>query len=970
MIISASTVTVSSCKDYDDDIAGLQEQVDSIKNNKDAVTITELNSAIQAIKDEYNKQISDLNDKLLNVVSKEEFQALQSKLDELNKKLESTASKEEVVALTEQIDALEKQLENVATEDQVKGLQEQIDALEKKLDNLEGLQGRIEALEEANRLFKEGGDLSAYNGLKQFINDQITAALGNDGAIAEYINNTVKNSILTEIKGNYDGTLDDLDAALKAVDEKYDKLLGENGTIINDIEELQLYRDAIEDALGKEGQEGADALKALLEEVNSNIGALSALLTGEIPEGLETSIKAIVDTEFTSINTKIDTIESELDKLGLEVAAIKAMVKSIVFIPSFDDSKVVFENVQFRKTSNGAYETKYHDNSQTVRFRISPKAAADKLAENYHIKIYDDGHVATRSGANYQIVEQDGSLYLNEGNGIVSIKLKALNDNASRALAIALEPKEKGNVSNDYDNITSDYFIAQTKTLEIKDVKYVYSNPNNMSTIYWNPKNDEPEKGYTIFNSGKWMLTFSDNSTRELTEGDLVKAEDFTLSYSVEDNKKTIFTVDSEGKVSLKSPNISNVDQETEVYSTVKMTGWYIDSQNSKIKLGKVKVESLAEEVYADNQTFEYNGKVGNLTSFTINVKNLLIREQFDEAFINDILRGTPTTETKLSVYGNNAQQNVTISQSGDILTVTLPSKTVSGEHDIKVSYASSTSQTKVNVNVKVTVKEAVLPYLLSMNKVPERWNGDIVTLNPISSGTNINYSGYKFDSMFKFGTYTDFNNYMTQINALGGEVVVSQLSHEGYQGIPPYTGITFNYTSNEFTINPSTYSTKVSSSLTIKTIYGDKSDVVKIIVAVANVNGSWNIGQETAFNMKFKNGGTSDPIITNIEWKDALGNSMWKNGNWNTNYSSHPGFDVRYKVDAKDIEMVKRYIDNIDAYGYLTLTADQKLQFKNAADVSFTKFDFKVIVEVVAPFGDVQGYEIGKNTISITVEP
>ena len=155
-MITASTGTFTSCKDYDADIKNLQEQVDGIKNDENAVTTEELNSAINAAKADLNKQIADL----------------QSKLESI---------------------------EHPVSEDDITNLQSQIDDLKSKVSGLDDLKNRLSALETANKLFLEGGDFSAYKGLDKFINDEIVAALGENGAIYNYINNTVKSQILLEI---------------------------------------------------------------------------------------------------------------------------------------------------------------------------------------------------------------------------------------------------------------------------------------------------------------------------------------------------------------------------------------------------------------------------------------------------------------------------------------------------------------------------------------------------------------------------------------------------------------------------------------------------------------------------------------------------------------------------------------------------------------------------------------------------
>lgn len=940
-LIAASTGTFTSCKDYDDDIKNLQEQVDGIKNDANAVTTEELNSAIEAAKADLNKQIEELKGKLESAVS----------------------------------------------EDDIKNLQGQIDDLKGKVEGLDDLKSRLSALEAANKLFLEGGDFSSYKGLDKFINDEIVAALeDNNSAIYNYINNTVKNEILTEIKGEYEGSLKDLDNALKALDSKYEALVGENGSIVSDINDLNLYMDAIKGALKGETDEAKrQELTELLQFVSDNKDALGSLLTGTLPENLKDDIKTIVSAELGTINSDIDAIESKMNQLGMDIEALKGMVKSIVFIPSYDDGKVIFSNIQFKKTASGAYETKYMDNTQEVKFRVSPASAAAKLADNYEIKLYDDEEVKSRSsvaeGTNYSIVAgENGSKFTDLGNGLISIKLEAKQANSvKRAIALALEPKKKENVNNEYDNITSDYIIAETQVVKVADVYYDF-NPNVDKTIYYGKDLTDEEKN-ADYSNGTWYVKLAGSTApEEMSKYSLLKPEDFTLRYSLDGTYANDFVINNSGVVSLKQANISDVSKTVDVKSQVALSGWYLASQNVKYTLGTVEVAAKAIEISAAAQVKDYNGTAAQ-TVITVDMRTLLAANGFDGAFITNILGVRPTSETKLGVYGGT-EASVGVAMSGDDLNVTLPVKAKSGSYDIVVSFASSTDQTKVNVTIPLTIKDAVLPYKLSENKIPERWQGDVVTLNPRANGSTLVYSGYSFDSMFSWGTtYTDFNSYKAAIEALGGSVTVSRLNHEG-TNVSGYNGIVLQ-SNNTLDINPASYRTDVKTSLTITATYGGATETVKMVIGVVNVSGSWKItttgtgAQKTNFDLIFRNDGVSDEaIITNIEWKDALGVSMWKNNAFQGSYSSSnpAGFGVKYKVVSSDIAMVQRYIDNISGNAntgyYVTLDASQKLEFKSASDVSFTEFTFQIVVEPYAPFGPIEGYDKAANTLTIKLKP
>ena len=57
----AVTTTVTSCKDYDDDIKGLQEQVDNIKSTN-PVSTEDMKAAVDAATKALEKKVKDLQD--------------------------------------------------------------------------------------------------------------------------------------------------------------------------------------------------------------------------------------------------------------------------------------------------------------------------------------------------------------------------------------------------------------------------------------------------------------------------------------------------------------------------------------------------------------------------------------------------------------------------------------------------------------------------------------------------------------------------------------------------------------------------------------------------------------------------------------------------------------------------------------------------------------------------------------------
>ena len=79
----AVTTTVTSCKDYDDDIKGLQEQVDNIKSTN-PVSTEDMKAAVDAATKALEKKVKDLQDLVDGKVTATDLEA---KIKELEGKL-------------------------------------------------------------------------------------------------------------------------------------------------------------------------------------------------------------------------------------------------------------------------------------------------------------------------------------------------------------------------------------------------------------------------------------------------------------------------------------------------------------------------------------------------------------------------------------------------------------------------------------------------------------------------------------------------------------------------------------------------------------------------------------------------------------------------------------------------------------------------------------------------------------------
>ena len=985
-ILVTSAGTFTSCKDYDDEIAGLQEQVDALKG-KTTVSPEEMQTAVS---DAISALETKLNQAIAGKADAAEVTELISTVAALQELVNSNdaANKEEIEALKAKIETLSAAVNaipgdlNTTLEDLKKHKTEVVAAIDKINAQLEEngtisdeMKAELDKL--TDDLVKANKDITNVETLAK---DNAEAIISIQTAISDLetlrANITSPAYSTTVEMQTYVGT--EIAAALATVDSKIAAAFTANGYNKTDFEAVVAHMTSVNTALTNNQFTDIDDLINTVKNIKDTYATSQSVsdlttIVGDENSGLVKDVNAL-NKWMDDATKQFERLDDEIGALRQAIGDIQSMVKSIVFVPDYEDGKVLFQNIQF-KDENNNWITKYNDNSKTLTFRVSPATAAATLAERYDIRLYDDLEVKSRSdNSNFEIV---GDIIADKDKiGLITVKLKSVTDDASRAIALALEPKS---FYNQYDNITSDYIVAKTSTVKIEDVKYDYE-PDYNATIFYNGDNEEEKQA--VYSNGIWKVKlYRGTDYQDMSNYPLIKSTDFDLSYSLNGTDKNLFSINNNGIVTLKNNIISNVGKKVEVYSNVKLDGFVLDSENNNVKLGTVEVKAKAIKVTAPEIVRDYKGN--GTQTVEVDMLTLLASKGFDSAFITDILGGGATSTSSVDVYDSttDAPVSVTTNSTDYKLGIILPSKTVSGTHNIIVTLGSSTFETKVEVTVPVIIKDASLPYLLKPNRIPERWEGDVVTLNPRANGNSLEYSNYSFDSMFNWGDYNGFAAYKNEIVSLGGSVTISALTHEG-KNVDGYSGISFNPTNNTLSINPATYRTDVKTSLTITATYGGDTETVNMVIGVVNVSGSWKItttgadAQKTNFDLIFRNNGESEEaIIKNIEWKDALGNEMWKNNKFVDTYqNAEPaGFGVKYRIKSDDVAKVKRYIKNIkeenNSY-YVTLTAENELQFESATDVSFTEFEFNIVVEPYAPFGPIEGYDEAENTLTIKLRP
>ena len=294
--LALSTVTYVGCKDYDDDVKNLQEQIDKINAKEPGVSTEAMNSAIQSA-------VASLKTQLETAISGKadnaSVQALQTKVNELVSALEGKADASKITELVGQISELSTEVNNVKgsldetkanLETKIASLEEQIAKLKEEVGNTGGgdetpedtslrdqlnkltadlataqnelaevdkaakdnataiteltaqitelntLKEKIEALEAAHENFVQTGDLAAYY-TKEEIAGVIDAELASymtSDQVASYVDEIVKTEVLTKITA-INGRMDTFDADLSKVSQDFAAYRQDQTLAYNDV---------------------------------------------------------------------------------------------------------------------------------------------------------------------------------------------------------------------------------------------------------------------------------------------------------------------------------------------------------------------------------------------------------------------------------------------------------------------------------------------------------------------------------------------------------------------------------------------------------------------------------------------------------------------------------------------------------------------------------------------------------------
>ena len=374
----AVSTAVTSCKDYDDDVKNLQEQIDKITSTS-PVSSEELKAAVDKAKSELTE--------LLN--KKADVTALEKEIQELKDALAKGGDEALLADLAKQLADKTNLLtwENLKTDETIAKLKTDIDALNK-------VSSTLDALVKAEQKYKESGDLSGFDNTSfdALINNSIKEAIEKEGDIAAYVQGVVQKATLADFKAINNEVSTLTGGVWKSMEafitDCYTLLYDKEDGILARLTELEKLQEAV-NAFIKEN-DNYEKYADILDQIEASRQALTALSLPEGSTNLTEAIEAIIREQLKEEDSSLANLKKELQD---EINAIKKMVQSVSFVPKTSDRIVSFTTLYAKaKATDANYGKITLDGASTqeVMFRISPADAAESFVDNYDVTFSAD----------------------------------------------------------------------------------------------------------------------------------------------------------------------------------------------------------------------------------------------------------------------------------------------------------------------------------------------------------------------------------------------------------------------------------------------------------------------------------------------------------------------------------------------------------------------------------------------------
>lgn len=1018
--LALSTVTYVGCKDYDDDIKNVQEQIDAI-NKKGADVTTEamtaaINSAVAGLQtqldaiagkadktalDELKKTVTDLQAALNNKADAAKITELQTKLDEaiakVNASIESSvgAAKTELQAKIDKLQAdLEKAdadaAEKIATElaaakTELQGLinanGDKIADLYEKIEGLDAIKTKIEALEEADKNFVTISQLNDYmnsEAVKEYVDealvDYLTSAEVTEqvNAVKTYVDGTFKAAIMAEIKAEY-LSLEKYDADMEALMEKIDTYVGKEDAaykkIFTDITDLQTYQQQTVEVLV-----ASLAENNTIENANKIVGALKDITTlqKDIAKCAKTTdldayvkgteLDGLIDehlqTKFAGYDEEIADIKKRLLALEIDVDGLKSMVQSVTFVPSDAEGKVYFSSYYVVPEGETAKTLVASNNTVTVKFRVSPVSAAKNFFDNYATSF--DAQVITRA---INIFEGEGKVE-NADEGIISFVLSTTTEQ-SHAVCLNIVSKksvpenaETAIKGTDYfTNINSNYFPVIVTTKTISSIQ-VESTNSAATSIYYNK-----EASKIDYKAGAALKASFVDGGDAILDPKNVDLSNFVTKYEFEKD--------------MTDPNAPVILDGGESYKledgVLSLKNYAVESVGKQatvvayvtVKDGDKTLKEFKSTAYTQVTAANYTDGTVNLTSTTPTaVQYDGTKEIVTTAYaLTELYTEAGSKDIYEAIPVNKftptADKGVTfVIGEKNALTVTVPKGTPAGTYSPTLKIQVDAVKV-INVSASVKVSYQDIKVAIDDNIV----NANAMTLKPTYQGSYDKPTSVGF-TLDLTTLYTNYAPQLTAVKKVGGDITLSLKD--------AVKGVTINGTT--LTVDK-TYNANAEDTKPIvvvaKTVYGEatlEGSTLETKINLTDISGTWAFTTKTAAFGKDNLNSTLN-LATTASWTDYRGNKMWEKGaelqkpktgewNWGAAPLSVYGFAAPVFSLAENDPNAK----------YVDITTDGNISLTPAGKNLVSEITLAVNVAVVSNWGTITGLA-NNNKVTVKID-
>lgn len=1021
MVFAVGTA-VTSCKDYDDDINSLQEQIASINKIGADVTTADMNAAINSAVSGLQSKLDDLAGK---VASAKDVEALQTAVKELKAAVAKGATKDELSQLTTKlndevakldasiaknvgaakeelqgkIDQLEKDMQKAdkdAAEKMTKELadlksemQELINAnaksiadLTSKIADYENIQNAIAEYEKAKGTYLTSKDIEGFlkeDAVKDIVDARVVEALksttGASAAIQKYVEDAISAFYSAKIKNVY-LTTDAYNADMVELNKKIEKLVSSEDAdyqkIFTRLEKLEEYNhSAWEEVINSLGEkntiEKVEKLTAAMGEITNLQEELSGYVKTETLDNyLKTvDLKAEIDKYLAD---KENAFVKELDDLKTQFVASQKKIQSVSFVQTNVDRTVTFDTWYALKETVSAntrlnaesWKNISGDSKQKVTFRVSPASAAADFAANYDVTFSADAEIISRA-AKTDAFEVIGEPVVEDGFVTYTIKSKA---SKSYAVCMHVTTKEDKVATLGQSDITSDYFAAMVEDKFVYGVRRV-AEPKVDKEICF--EHEGASVNYTEV--GEYILNLCNVNGYRLSSEKLSEstfdASLLTTKYSIDEND--FFNIKN-GVVSLKQyGRPSYKGQQILVKADVLIAG--SANLNDYTVLGIVTaVNDVKRAVVTYNEPIKLTWSNDNQY---IDAENFPLSTIYNHTDVRltkkefEALHYEPINDAKAKfVVGD---QNV--------LTAVVDGKTPAGTYPISVVFVDGEGEREITVNATVIVGN---PTIAGLKTDPNLWAGSEtagqVGMTPTLTPDDVKPSDITLDLDLRtlFLNYYDIKTAVDKIPGANlnlivvdqkGKVVTST-SHYPAAGVA-FNGVYLKLYKDEFDVAK----TQLSIIATV-TLDGTQTPLqeFKAALSINNISGKWIAGDKA---LKLDNKAISYEVGEKFQWVDSRDKVMWANGIQNAYDENFDDFALNlYGLEAPEFSFCNAKGEVVAKDKYLSLDLKTgKLNFTEDGKVYKFQQDYVTYIKISAKsrWGAIANYK-GNDIVTVTI--